>query len=154
MADDLPSHVSQPAMFQYVIDSLSSLLARHSSQSPAEIEVFLDAHFGVERDVFGKVAEILADVLGLVEDVEAVDGRAAAGGRQVAGEHAQRGGLSRPVGAEEPHDLPLGDFEADFIDGQGRAVDLGQLRNIDHETVLIRLVGWCPPYEITQGRDW
>jgi hypothetical protein len=122
----------EPAAVADVVDALAAVVARHLAEPATEIEVFLDLHLGVERDVLRQVAEVLADLLGLVKDVEPVDRRAAAGRRHVAGEDLQRGRLPRAVGAEEADDLPLLYFEADAVDGQRLSVSLGQLSNSNH----------------------
>ena len=127
MPDQPATNVFQPAALADVIDRLQSRRAVHLPQSAAEIEVFLDLHLGVERDVLRQIAEIVADLLGLVEDVEAVDARPAAGRREVAGQDLERGRFPRPIGTEESDDLPLLHLKTDPIDGPDRAVNLGQI---------------------------
>ena len=99
---------------------------------PRKSRYSLDLHFRVERAVLRQIAEVLADLLRLVEDVEAVHRRRAAGRRQVAGEHPQGRGLPRPVGPEEADDLAPRDLEADVVDGHHGAVGLGELRDRYH----------------------
>ena len=71
-----------------------------------------------------------------MEDIESIDGRPAAGGREVAGEHFERGRFARAVGAEESNNLPLGHFERDMIHRQGLTVYLGQLSHRNHAITL------------------
>lgn len=49
--------------------------------------------------------------------VKAGDGGAAACGVDEPGEHFERGGLARAVGAEEAHELALGDVEGYVVGG-------------------------------------
>src|SRR4051812_28832008 len=111
MPDDALADAPQPAALNDVIDPLLSGAAVHLAEPPAEIEVLLHLHFGIERDVFRQVPEALAHLLGLVKDVVAIDRRPAAGGRQVTGEHADGGGFPRAVRPEEADHLSFAHFE-------------------------------------------
>src|SRR5258706_9992104 len=132
VADRALANIGEPAAIEDIIDALPAGGAIHLAETAAEIEVFLDAHLGVHRDVFGEVTEVFADLLGLVEDVEAVDGGGTARGREVAGEHAHGRGFAGAVGAEETDDIALLNLEADAIYGEGLAEDLGQIFNGNH----------------------
>src|SRR5438874_1591228 len=116
MSDGSPAHVLQPAAIDHVIDTLAPCGAQHLSQLAAEIEIFLDLHFRVERDVFRKITKIFADFLRFMEDIESIDAGPAAAGWQIAREYPQGCGFSRPVGPQEPDDQPLGHLETDAID--------------------------------------
>src|SRR5437762_39800 len=53
---------------------------------------------------------------------------------QNAGDHPQRGRLARAVGAEASVQHTAGDVEADVVDGDEAAVELGQILQTDHRT--------------------
>ena len=58
--------------------------------------------------------------------VEAADRCRPGGGPDEVEQQANRGGLARPVGAEEADDLPGLDVEAEMVEGQNVAVSLRQ----------------------------
>src|SRR5207244_3152746 len=90
-ADELPADIGQPAALEHIVQALASLPAVDALDAGPEVEVFGDAHLGVERAVFRHVADPAADLDGVPEDVEAVDGGLARGGGQVAGQNAHGG---------------------------------------------------------------
>ena len=66
--------------------------------------------------------ELAAEPVGPLPGDEVEHPGLAAGGVDQPGEHLQRGGLARPVGAEEGHHLAGLDGEADAVDGADLAV--------------------------------
>src|SRR5690606_24095740 len=68
----------------------------------------------------------------LLEDVEAVDLRAALRRRQEAGEDLHRRRLAGAVGPEEAEDLALLDGEVEVGDGDAVPVPLRQVLDFDH----------------------
>ena len=91
----------------------------------AVIEVFLDAHFAVQRNALRQVADAFTDFQRVFHHIEAVHFGDAAGGRQIGGEDAHDRGLAGAVVAEESDDLVLFDLEADVADGQDVAKVFG-----------------------------
>src|SRR5437763_6125683 len=132
MSDRLSPHIREPATLADVIDALASIAARHLAKLAAEVEVFLDLHFGVKRDVFREISQGLAHLLGLMEDIKAIDARPATGGRQITRQHLQRGRFSRAVWPEESDDLPFGHIKADMVNRQCLAVFFGQIFDRNH----------------------
>src|SRR4051812_38847311 len=100
MADGFAPNTRQPSALDDVIDSLTAQVALHAAETAAEVEIFLDLHFGIKWAFFRQIAQLLAHFLGLMEDIEAGDGGPAAGGREIAGEDLERGRFSSPVGAQ------------------------------------------------------
>src|SRR6185437_6332697 len=137
MADDAMAHIAQPAALDDIINALSAIGAIHLSKPAAEIEIFLDLHFGIKRHVFRQIAQAFAHLFGLVKNVESIDSCAATGRRHVTGEHADGGGFPGPIGPEESDHLSFAHLEIDVIDGQMVAVDLGQVRDANHKTFLL-----------------
>ena len=106
------------------------------------VEPALDDQLGAAGDL-GRAAAFLADVAdlvahlgGVVQEVEARDGRLAAGRWQQRREHAERRRLARAVGPEEAEDLALLDVEVDSGDGfdgaLARLEGLSQIVGLDH----------------------
>jgi hypothetical protein len=73
-----------------------------------------------------------AQRIGQVGVTAPVDGRCPRGGGHEAEEHAQRGGLARAVGAEEPDDAASLDGEGDVVDGGQTGEALGEAVDLDH----------------------
>jgi len=99
----------------------------------AKAEEFVDAHVGVEGDVFGHVADAFADFEGVGDDVVAGDADFAVGGGKISGEDLHGGAFAGAVGAEETDDLALVDMEADVLDGAETGVGLGEVIDFDHK---------------------
>src|SRR5262249_59164368 len=91
----------------------------------------VDAHLGVEGDAFRQVADVFADLHGVVHHVEAADGGDAAGGGEERGEDPYGCGLAGPIGTEEADQLARRDLEVDVIDGQDGAVFLDEVVDPD-----------------------
>ena len=94
--------------------------------------LFLDHH----RDA-------AADLERLLHDVEAFDGGASRGRSHQRREHAQRGGLAGPVGAEQAEDRPATHAEAEVVDradlGAAAAAEgLGQALDDDRRISHLR----------------
>src|ERR1700733_9203573 len=136
MADGFVMDGFEPAAFEDVFDAAKAIGAGHFAQAAAVIEIFANFHLAIERDVFGEIAEVFAHLFGLMEDVETVDGGAAAGWGEIAGEDFEGGGFACAVGAEESDNLSPGDLEGDMIHRQGLTVCLGQLSNRNHALTL------------------
>lgn len=120
-----------------MINAFAAEGALHAAEAASEIEIFDHLHFGIERRVFGQVAEVFADLLGFVEDVVAIDGGSSAGGRKVAGQHLEGGRFARAIGPEEADNFAAGDFKGDMVDGEDVAIGLGELLNGNHSEDLV-----------------
>ena len=80
------------------------LRARDVAEFRDEPQISLDAHVGIERRIFGQVADFAARLERLRKDIESVDQHGARGRRHVARDDAHRGGLAGAVGAEKAED--------------------------------------------------
>jgi hypothetical protein len=98
----------------------------------AVLQVLLDAHLGVQRDVLRQVADTLAHLHRVVHHVEAAHARHAAGGRQVRRQDSHDGGLAGAVVAQQTDDLALLDRERHVVDRHDGAEELAQMFNLDH----------------------
>ena len=90
-----------------------------------EVQEFTDIHLLVERVVFGQVAHAPFEGVVAIANVLTVQGHGARVCGQVAQDGTHEGGLARPIGAKESHDLPAGDRQGDVIQRFLRAEFLG-----------------------------
>ena len=89
---------------------------RGQAVDPAEKgEVFLGGQVLIEGKTLGHVADVVFDLGVFPDDVEAPHLALAAGGQQQPVEHADGGGLARPVGSQEAENLPPVDLKADVV---------------------------------------
>ena len=100
--------------------------ARHERQKLAARE--LRVQIGRLREI----ADTTLDLARLVEHVEAGDVCGATARPHQARQHADRGRLAGPVGAEETEDLPGTDLESDVASGDEFAVALAQADGLDN----------------------
>ena len=114
------------------VDAFSAEVSGHMVKFAEVVEMFFDAHFGVEGIGFGEVSDGIADEGGLGEDVVAVEFGRAGGGGHEGGEDTDGGGFAGSVGAEEPDDAAGGDVEIDVIESEDGAVPFGELLDFDH----------------------
>ncbi len=105
--DHLAADVGEQAPLDRRVDCRACGRTRHSGELGAPREVLLHPHFGVERDVLGEVPEIAFGRDRLAGDVLAAHQHPTGGRRQKAGEHADGGGLARPVWPQHPDDLAV-----------------------------------------------
>ena len=105
--------------------------------APVEVQVLPHRQVAVEAEVLGHVADATADPLRLTHDVEAEHRGVSRRGAQEAQQHADGGGLPRPVGSQEAENLPPANAEAHVIHG-GEAVEFfGQPFGDDGIAVLV-----------------
>ena len=114
------------------VDTIIAQLPGHSEEFAAEVQILGDAHLLVQRSRLGQVTDFLSSSARVGHDVDAVDRASARGGRQVAGDHADRSGFACSVGTEEADDLTSGDLKAQIIDRENGSVPLGEMLGDDH----------------------
>ena len=114
----------------------------------AEVEVLGDAHLGVEGAAFRHVADAAPHLDRVPEDIEAVDGRLAGRGGDVARQDAHGRALAGAVGAEKADDLALEHVERYVLHGRVVVVVLGEVAHMNHGSLP---EGGVPPAD---GRRW
>ena len=80
----------------------------------------------VDGRVLAEEPDVVADLGGLPEHVEAGHPGSAPVGPQQGGQDPHGGRLAGAVGAEQPADRALGDGQVETVEGVGRAVALAQ----------------------------
>jgi hypothetical protein len=93
------------------------VLAAHPVKPALDHKLLPSWDLGGAATDLADVADALADLAGLLEQVGAGDRRLAAAGRQQGGEHPQSRRLAGAVGAQESKDLALLQAEVDAFDG-------------------------------------
>mmetsp|Transcript_22851 Transcript_22851/g.61971 ORF Transcript_22851/g.61971 Transcript_22851/m.61971 type:complete len:399 (-) Transcript_22851:654-1850(-) len=132
------------------------LRGRQPAQGADEAEVLYSREAANQRVVLRAHADVRARRALLRRDGPAGDKAVARGGRHLARDHLEGGGLSRPVDAEEAKDLSGVHGEAQPVHGRfrGRAVsarvDLAQAVEHNRQTPQARLVQRAP----TPARGW
>ena len=97
-----------------------------------EFQISRDGHFVIERRLFRQVADMPFTGAGALEHIHTVHAHFAAGGREVPGEHIQRGGFSRAVLPQQSHDLPVRGRKRQPADGLDRAITLRHVTKLNH----------------------
>src|SRR5207253_6093026 len=121
-----------PAAFDDIVDALAAPPAVPALDARPEVQVFGDAHLRVERAVFGHVADPLARLDRLPENIDAVDRGFAGRGREEPRQDAHGRRLARPVGPQEPDDPPRRHVKGNVTNSGIVAIVLGQLADVDH----------------------
>ena len=95
-------------------------------------QVGAHGHLVVERGQVRQKADPLADLMGVAQDVEAVDLSAAGGGKEYAAQDLEGGRLARAVETEEADHLALLDGEGKVPDRRVRPIVFGETFDLDH----------------------
>jgi hypothetical protein len=104
----------------------------NAAQFGGIIEEIDDGHFRIERTVLRQIADQRLGGAPVRLDIVPVDGDAARGRLQKAGQHLHDGGLARAVMAEETDDLAVWNLEADILDGGKASVFACQIFRENH----------------------
>jgi len=133
LADDAAAHVGQAALLHDQGHAFARAPPAQALEPGAEFQIFAHPHLRIERVVFGHVPNAPAHFLGVVEDIEARHAHGPAIGRHGTGQHAHRGALARPVGAQQTHDLPPGHRERDVVHRRPAREALRQVGYFNHQ---------------------
>ena len=119
--------------FEELVDDGAAFVAGHAVELGEDGHVFFGGEVKVGSHGLGDDADDFADVVGMACDVDAVDGGLTGGDGDEGGEHADEGGFSGAVGAEESEDFAVVDVEGEGIDGGEVAEAFGEVLDIDGE---------------------
>ena len=117
---------------QCLPDARLLLAARQVVELREDQQVLVPGERTVHRDRLRHVADDAANADRLRGDGETGHARLARGGRQERGEHLDRGGLARPVGAEQAEDLTGVDRKRQRIHRRERAEAAGQVFDFEN----------------------
>jgi hypothetical protein len=106
-------------------------------QSPKIFHQFVGSQPRIERGGGGKKADAGAHLLGIGNDVEAIDSGRSRAGPEQGGKDAQTGRLTRAIATQQAEDFARLTTEIDAIDGGDFPAlfvmeDFGQLPGLDH----------------------
>lgn len=118
--------------------TLPQAFGREAVDAAVEGEIFGDGEVGVEAEILGHVADVFADALGIVADVDALNRCVAATERKKPGEHLDDGSFAAAVGAKKAEDFAFLDTETHIVDGSEVAETTHQVAGGDSG-----LVGGC-----------
>src|SRR5271168_2741278 len=90
------------------------------------LQVFGDGQLEVETACLKDDANLLAHLVRLARNVEALDSGAACGRRHQRGQNAKQRGLAAAVGAEQAEDLRSVKFKAEAVEGEELSIAVGQ----------------------------
>ena len=100
-----------------VVDGPGGLLTLDLPEPGDEGQVVGDQHLGVEGVVLGQVPDTALGGQGIIAQNHHVEANLPVVRVVELGDYAHRGRFPRPVGPQEPHDLPTIDVERHPIDG-------------------------------------
>jgi hypothetical protein len=96
-----------------------------------EEEVFGDGEVGIEGEFLGHVSDAALDGFGIANNVKAEDRGRTGRGFEDAAEHADDGGFTGAVGAEQTEDFAALDGEGDVVNGDELAEAAGEVGELD-----------------------
>jgi len=131
--DHLAAGALEAALVEDFVEAAFEVAAAEAFDLAAEGEVFPDPHVEVEGDGLGEVADLASGGEGVAEDIVPIHAGEAGGGGEVAGEHAEGGGLAGAVWAQEADHLSEPDGEGNIVHGGVPGVALGEMVDFDHE---------------------
>ena len=117
---------------QQFVDAAAAPRARHAIDEAMEIEVLVDRQAVVEARLLEHHAEAAPRLQRPGDDIDAVDGGAAAVGPEDGAEDVQQRRLAGAVRAEQREQFAAADVEADCVERQRAAVTLGHAVDLDH----------------------
>ncbi len=123
ISDEALCAISEMDRFQNLVDPFVQIF--HSAQRAHEGQVIEDRHFRIERDRLRQVADALANLQRLVDDVKSGDAGRSRGRRHISGQDAHSRGFAGTIGTQKTDDLTLLGVEADALQGRMRAVIFG-----------------------------
>ena len=126
--------LARPPQFEAVqrrVDGARLRGAVQAVDAGEEAQVLPHRQFGIEREALRHVADPRARRGGCVQQVQAGDLGAAAGGRQQAAQHAEGGGLAGAVRPQQAEDFAALHGEADVVDRDESAEAAHQVVHFD-----------------------
>jgi hypothetical protein len=130
--------VGEAEALQQLARALAGLAAGELQQPGDQHQVLVAGELLVHRRVLAREPDQRTDPLRLADHVEAAHARHAAVGAQQGGQDADRGGLARAVGPQQPADRPLPDREVDPPQGRRGPEALVEPLDADHGLALDR----------------
>ena len=144
MADQTVGDAGDPRQFHDLLDLHLALGLWHAFQPGGNLEIFARRELGIQRRLFGQIADAAFGRFGVLENVVAVDGHRAGRCGDVAGDDVHRCRLARTVGAEEAVDLTFVDRKTQIVDRVHTAViGLGQVFYLNQESSPFSFVWRC-----------
>src|SRR5262249_19225014 len=99
------------------LNALPANAAREVVEHPVQLHILLSGQLAIEARILKDYAESAPDLELVGKWIEPVERDRPARRSEQGGEHLDRGGLARAVGAKESEDLTGADFEGNAVDG-------------------------------------
>ena len=131
VSQQVPGPVGQPQPFEHFVLPAFQLGPRQAVEMSLMADVFGDRQFFVEAGGLKDDADVAADFLLVVVEIESQDFDPADLQRDQGRQQAEEGGLAAAVGAEKGEDFARGDRQRQVGEGLPLAVPVAQLRNVD-----------------------
>ena len=125
-------HFLQAAGIHDLPDVLLYGLPAHFLELAYKGQVCRHGHFIIQGRPLRQITDAALALPRLLKHIHAVHPHAAAGGREIAGEHVQRGGLSRAVLPQQAHNLPFRGKKAQPAHRLRGAVAFGYIAQLNH----------------------
>jgi hypothetical protein len=122
----------QGAAGHHGVDALLQVGAGEAAGASEEFQQAERRHVGVERAVFGQIAEALGGGDPVGGHVQPGDARGAGAGREIAGKDLHGGGLTCAIGAQKGGHLALRDGESDVANGGEVSIEFAEAGGLDH----------------------
>ena len=132
LADRLVHDLVDAAQVAELADARTLAGCRHPPDVRDELEVVVDEHIVIQGCGFRQVPQNFFDFQGLLVDGIVFHPDAARGRFQKARQHAQGGGFSGPVRAQQPQNFALADIEGDVVHRAKSVVVFGQALDTNH----------------------
>ena len=129
--DPVVGPVGQAHHVEDLVEPVGELLPLQPLQAAEEPQVVAGGEVLVEGEVLGHEADLGLGLDGVAHHRVSGDGDVAGVGREQPADHRDRGGLARPVGAEEAVGLADPDGERHAVHGRPIAEALDQARAVE-----------------------
>jgi hypothetical protein len=138
---------------QHLVDLGVDLVAGDAVELAVVPEVLVDVDVPVQHVVLGDDADAVLHLPGVLDDVQAQHRGSTSGGMRQPTQHADDGGLARPVGPQQAEDLAPGYLQVHPVDGDQLVEPLGQPIKTDDYVPVHPVGAWLRTlYGFSWGR--
>ena len=135
--DEPAGYLLKPGELHRLLNVLGPLRFGQLLELGAEVQILTDGHVGVKRRLIRQVADAPLGLLGLFQNVVAVDDDLTLRGGQIAGDHIHRGRFAGTVQTQQTADLLRLNGQVQVVYRSLRAVALDQIVDLDQIGFLL-----------------
>ena len=137
--DHLFFDVFQCAQLQNIADAFAQAPARNAFKCRPIAEKLVHPHVAIERNILRHVADVLAGVKALAENIESCHFSGTGCGRKKACQHLHGRAFTSTIRAQKANDFPFLNLKINGIDGGCAAIFFCQFLDFDHEASVFKL---------------